>query len=190
MKAQKVIILGAFHETIELCELCGMDVVGLVDNNMKGLYCGYPIIGTDNDVTLLAEKYKEEVLLVNGPDSSKVKRILAKKYGEAGFSFATVVSPKANVSKSAKIGEGSIVQSGVNISSNSQIGKFCKFNFNSNVMHDVKMGDYVVIAPNSVILGRAEIGDDVYIGANSTIEHDTIVKNETKIPTATYFNNE
>lgn len=190
MKNQKIIVLGAFHETIELCELCGMEIVGLVDNNIKGSYLGYPVIGTDNDVITLAQKYKKEVLLVNGPDSSKVKRILAKKYGEAGFSFATIVSPRAYVSKSAVIGEGTIIQSGVNISSNSHIGKFCKLNFNSNIMHDVTIGNYAIIAPNAVILGRVKIGDDVYVGANSTIDHDAKVKNETRIPTATLINNE
>lgn len=190
MKNQKVIVLGAFHETIELCELCGIEIVGLVDNNIKGSYLGYPVIGTDDDVIALAQQFKKEMLLVNGPDSSKVKRVLAKKYGDAGFSFATIVSPRAYVSNSAVIGEGSIIQSGVSISSNSYIGKFCKLNYNSIVMHDVTIGNYTIIAPNAVILGRATIGDDVYIGANSTIEHNANVKNETRIPTATLINNE
>lgn len=184
----QVIILGAFQETIELCELCGMEIVGIIDNNQQDSYSGYPILGTDNDIKEIADRYID-IPLVNGPDSSIVKKKLFEKYKNAGFDFISVISPRANISKSAVVGEGCIVQSGVNLSSNVKIGRFCKLNFNANVMHDVCVGDFSIIGPNAVLLGRSQLGEGVYIGANSTIEHDTIIDNSVRVQTASYIVN-
>lgn len=185
---KKVIILGAFQETVELCELCGLEIVGIVDNGQDKSFSGYPILGSDEDRFVLAKHY-QDALLVNGPDSSRVKKKLFDLYTILGFRFATVVSPKANISKTAIIGEGSIIQSGVNVSSNAKIGCFCKLNFNANIMHDVTVGDFTIIAPNVVVLGRSQIGNEVYIGANSTIEHDTVIENGIRIQSASYIVN-
>lgn len=185
---KSVIILGAFHEIIELCEFCGFDIVGIVDNMNKGSFMGYTILGNDEDVIKQAIKYKG-IPLVNAPDSSLVKKKLYQMYSVAGFGFATVISPRSFISKSAIIGEGCIIQSGVNVSSDARIGSFCKLNFNSNIMHDVQIGDFTIVAPNAVVLGRANIGEECYIGANATIEHDSIIDNQTKIQTASYIFN-
>lgn len=183
---KNIILIGAFTETIELCESCGYSIIGVIDNEVNGSYCGYPILGCDDDAGILAKKYRD-VLLVISPDSSAAKRKLYKKYSEIGFSFATVISPRAYISKSACVGEGCIIQSGVNISSNAVIGKFCKLNTNCNIMHDVKIGSFSIIAPNAVVLGRSIIGEGVYIGANATVEHDTRIDDGFKVATATYF---
>lgn len=184
----QIIILGAFHETIELCELCETEIVGVIDNEIKGSFMGYPILGTDDDLLELANVYKE-IPLVIAPDSSLVKKKLFHLYSKAGFDFATIISPRSFISKSASIGKGCIIQSGVSISSNVKIGGFCKLNINANVMHDVNVGDFTIIGPNAVVLGRAQIGESVYIGANSTIEHDTVIVDGTKVQTASYIVN-
>lgn len=183
-----VIIIGAFSEIVELCEQCGYNIIGLVDNMSTELYMGYPIIGSDKCVERLYKLFPQTYIVI-GPDNSKVKRKLFELYSKAGFSFATVVSPKANISRTASIGEGSIIQAGVNISSDVSVGRFCKLNFNANIMHDVTIGDFSIIAPCANVLGRTRIGENVYVGASSSIEHDSFVEDETRIPVATYFNN-
>ena len=45
----KVILVGGFHEMIELCEDCGYSIVGIIDNTISTNYWNYPIIGTDGD---------------------------------------------------------------------------------------------------------------------------------------------
>ena len=185
---QDIIIVGAFHETIELCEQCGFNIIGLVDKAVGSSYCGYSILGKDEDAELLFKKYNCANIVI-GPDSAVVKRKLYNIFSKVGFNFATVISPKAMVSKTAHIGEGCVIQSGVNISANTTIGRFCKINFNSNIMHDVSIADFTIIAPNAVILGRTKVGEGTYIGANSTIEHDSIVSDGIIIPPATYFSN-
>lgn len=182
----KVIVLGAFLETIELCELCGYEIVGIIDNDVKKSFSGYPILGRDDDKYSLVKEF-DKVSLVNGPDSSKIKKKLYDDYRLAGFSFATVISPGAYISKSAIIEEGCIIQSGVTVSSNVHIGKCCKLNYNCTIMHDVRINDYSILAPNSVVLGRVHIGERVYIGASATVNHDMNVEDGIIIPTASFY---
>ena len=176
----KVIIVGAFHEVVELCEDCGFEIVGIIDAHSDGTFMNYPVIGTDADAKSIREIHPDSKIVIS-PDSPKLKQKLADYYSTVGFSFVTVVSPLARISRSAKVGDGVIIQSGVNVSSAATIGRLCKLNFNVNVMHDVVIGDYSVLAANAVVLGRASVGNRVYLGANSTVMADAVVADDTKV---------
>ncbi|MFW9875654.1 MAG: acetyltransferase, partial [Candidatus Thorarchaeota archaeon] len=163
-----VILIGGFLEVIELCELCGKHIFGIIDNQLKSQYFGYKIFGND---AMAVELYKEigEIPLIITPDVPKVRKKLVEYYSEIGFKFAKLIHPGAYISKSARIGEGVVIQNFVNISSNVIIENFVKINTFVNIMHDSYIGKYSTIAPNSVILGRVKVNDYCYIGANSTI---------------------
>ena len=163
-----VVLVGGFHEIIELCEECGRNVVGIIDNSLVGNYFGVPVIGTDADAASLFPRFCDCELIIT-PDSPKVRELLVNHYRHLGYHFATVVSPHAHVSKSAEIGEGTVIQAGVNVSSATKIGTFCKLNSCCNVMHDNAIIDFATIAPNAVLLGRVSVGCGAYVGANSTI---------------------
>ena len=163
-----VILVGAFHEVVELCEDCDINIVGIIDNNLTGSFLGIPIIGTDNDATRLYQEFSHCQLVIT-PDMPKVREKLYQLYAREGFEFATIISPKATISRSAKIGRGTVIQSGVNVSAATTIGSFVKLNTNANVMHDDVVGDFATIAPNAVLLGYVNIEKTAYIGANSTV---------------------
>jgi UDP-N-acetylbacillosamine N-acetyltransferase len=164
----KIIIVGAFHEIIELAEEAGHKIIGLIDNIKTKEYYGFPILGTDKNASDFSDKFKNTLFVIT-PDSPIIRFNLATYYSSLGYSFLTLLSPNSKISKSALINEGSIVQSGVNISSNVNIGKFCKLNSNCNIMHDSYIGEYSIIAPNAVVLGYVTIGKFCYIGSNATI---------------------
>ena len=151
-----VILVGGFHEIIELCEECELNVVGIFDNKLEGFYCGVPVLGKDDDAEKLFLQYANCKLIIV-PDAPAIREKMVQHYQSIGYGFATVISPYAHISKTAEIGEGSIIQSGVNISSFAKVGRFCKLNCNCNVMHDIVIGDFVTIAPNAVLLGRVSI---------------------------------
>lgn len=169
-----VIIVGGFHEIIELCEECNFNIEGIIDNYLEGVYYGVPIIGKDEDAKRLFKQFNSCKVIIT-PDSPKVRKDLVHLYKTIGFKFATIISPFAHISKYAEIGIGSVIQSGARISAATKIGCFCKLNCNCNVMHDNLIGDYTTIAPNAVSLGRVKIGEMVYIGANSTILPEIII---------------
>lgn len=165
---KEIILVGGFHEMIELCENAGFNIIGIIDNELIGEYYGYPVIGTDNDAVSLYKKYPTSKIVIT-PDSPQLRKKLVDLYRSAGFSFATIIHPAAVISRFASIGEGTVVQRGVNVSANSKVGDFCKLNTGCNVMHDNAIGDYVTIAPNAVLLGNVSVGTLGYIGSNSTI---------------------
>lgn len=165
---KEVILVGAFHEIVELCEDCGIHIAGIIDNNLTGSFLGIPIIGMDDDAARLYQEYPHCELVIT-PDLPKIREKLVQLYTQAGFEFATIISPKANISRSAEIGRGTVIQSGVNVSAATKIGNFVKLNTNANVMHDNVVDDFATIAPNAVSLGYVNIEKSAYIGANSTI---------------------
>lgn len=169
-----VIIVGGFHEIIELCDECGLKVVGIIDNELVGTYYGVPVIGTDDDAEQLFSQYGSCKVVIT-PDSPKIREKLVSLYKAIGYEFATVISPLAHISKYAEIGEGTVVQSGANVSAATKIGRFCKLNSCCNVMHDNVINNYTTIAPNAVLLGRVTTGGKSYIGANSTILPNIII---------------
>lgn len=163
-----IILVGGFQETIELCELCSYNIIGIIDKNLRGNVSGYPILGDDNDAKEIHKKYPA-ISVVIAPDMPAVRMKLFELYKSIGFSVASLVSPKAYISSSVSLGEGCIIQSFCNISSNTILGTGVKINTYANVMHDAVLSDFVTIAPNAVVLGSVKIGKCAYIGANSTI---------------------
>ena len=169
-----VIVAGAFGEIIELCEECGCTIIGCIDNLGESHYRGYPILGTDDDLRNLIN-YKHIPVIIT-PDKPHIRKKLYDLYKYYGFTFKTLISPRANVSYSAVIGMGTIIQAGVHVSAEVCIGDFVKLNNNANVMHECKIGNFSTVAPNAVLLGRVHIGDEVYIGANSTLLPEIDIK--------------
>lgn len=164
----EIILVGAFGEMCELAEMCGKIVIGIIDNNILGSFRGIPIIGTDDNATELYCKYSSTPIVIS-PDCPQIRKKLVIYYQKIGFRFCSLISPLASVSPTAKIGQGSVVQSRCNISSDTIIGDFCKINTLSNIMHDNEIGSFTTIAPNAVLLGRVRIEECAYIGANSTL---------------------
>lgn len=161
----KILIVGAFHEVIELAQDNGVEIAGLIDSSPKDSYRGYQIIGSDE----IARNLNKDFQLIITPDSPKARYRLVMLYKNLGFRFTNLISKDAKISKSAFIDEGTVIQYGVNVSADVSIGKFVKLNTFCNVMHNSIVGDYTTVAPNAIILGNVKIGKSCYIGSNATI---------------------
>jgi sugar O-acyltransferase (sialic acid O-acetyltransferase NeuD family) len=174
---RKVTLVGAFHEMVELCEACDVQIAGIFDEHVKGHFMGHEILGRDEDARGLANLLRDVPVLIV-PDAPAARRRLAEYYLSLGYRPASLVSPSAVVSKSASIGPGTVVQSYCHISASVRIGNFVKVNAGANLMHDSVVGDFATIAPNAVILGRASVRAGCYVGANATLLPDIDVGEE------------
>ena len=172
-----MILVGAFQEIVELCEACDVEIAGIFDQHVTGDFMGHKILGRDEDARLLAERLHDVPVLIV-PDAPAVRRRLAAYYLALGYRPASLVSPRAVVSKSASIGPGTVVQSCCHISASVRIGEFVKVNAAANLMHDSVVGDFTTIAPNAVILGRVSVRAGCYVGANATLLPDIDVGEE------------
>jgi sugar O-acyltransferase (sialic acid O-acetyltransferase NeuD family) len=174
---RKIILVGAFPEIVELCEACDVQIAGIFDDQVNGDFMGHKVLGRDQDARRLADLLRDVPVLIV-PDAPAVRRRLAGYYLSLGYRPASLVSPRAVVSKSASIGPGTVVQSGCHISTSVRIGEFVKVNVAANLMHDSVVGDFATIAPNAVILGRVSVRAGCYVGANATLLPDVDVGEE------------
>ncbi|HCX99217.1 MAG TPA: hypothetical protein DG754_03675 [Bacteroidales bacterium] len=165
---RKILLIGGFIEIVELCEENNIEIIGIVDPVKTQSFLSYPIIGTEENIEVWQKYYANYEVLIT-PDLPRTRKKLGEIYQNNGFRFYTLISRKANVSKSSKIGAGTVIQTGSNISSETSIGQLVKVNCNANIMHNVQIGSYTTIAPNAVLLGNVTIGEECYIGANATI---------------------
>ncbi len=174
MPVKEVILVGAFHEMIELTESCGFTIAGIFDNTLAGSYLDYPILGTDQDAGKFFNQYGKIPVVIT-PDQPRLRSKLAAYYKALGYRFTNLISPHARLSRFCHIGNGVVIQDLVNISSHVTIHDFVKLNSLCNIMHDSVIGEFSTVAPNAVVLGRITIGNHTYIGANSTILSEKII---------------
>lgn len=168
MKSKQFILVGGFIEVIELCESLDYQIVGIIDTLVAKELYGYPVLGNDDNIQEVNDMFKG-IHLILTPDDPARRLRLYQTYSVFDFLFQSIISAKAIISKSAKVGIGTIIQAGCNVSSQVEIGEFVKLNTFSNIMHNSIIKDFTTIAPNAVILGHVEVGNHCYIGANSTI---------------------
>lgn len=142
---------------------------------------GYEIIGTDEDI----EKYAKEgcyFLISAGQIKTPEIRIkLYKKIKNSNGKFATIVSPRAHVSRYAKIEEGTIIMHDALVNAGSSIGRNCIINTKALIEHDCIIGDNCHIAVGAITAGGVIIGNNSFFGANS------IIVQNVKIPENTFI---
>ena len=166
-----VILVGGFPEMIELCESCGFRIAGLIDPRLAGEFRGVRVLGRDADYPNLGPEVKAIPLVIT-PDLPERRRSLVDYYSRWNVLFAQVVSPRAIISPSARLGRGTVIQAGVHISSNVILGDFVRINTQANLMHDSSVGDFSTVAPNALLLGRVTVGQRCYIGGQTTLLPD------------------
>jgi UDP-perosamine 4-acetyltransferase len=165
---RQIILVGAFVEIVELCDLLNVEIVGIIDNVCTDPFLGRPILGTDNEADKILARHPAVPIHVT-PDSPKLRSELSARYSRFGASLATLVHPEAFLAPSTMIGVGSVIQARAHVSSATVLGRGVKVNTCANITHDVTIGDFATIAPSAVLLGRARVGPHAYIGANATI---------------------
>ena len=88
---KKIIIVGAFHEVIELAEENGFDIIGLIDNNKICSYRTYEVLGNDNEAKNILNSQKNVPLIIT-PDIPNIRAQLFSYYSELGFKFISLIS--------------------------------------------------------------------------------------------------
>ena len=181
MKSKQVILVGGFCEMFELCARCGLEVVGVIDASPTALHeYDIPYLGTD-DVVIADSGRFSHIPLVVVPDDPVIRRRIVERYRSAGFRFATVISPDADVSPTSELEEGVVVQSHVVIMAQARISAFAKLNVGVKVFHECRVNEFVTIAPGATLLGRVTVEAEAYIGASSVVLPERIIGRSSKV---------
>lgn len=115
---------------------------------------------------------KSTIKLVNGIGSLPENTLRAdfySKYQQIGYSFATLISTEAEVSRYATLEEGVQVMRGAIIQTGTNVGYNSIVNTGSIVDHDCSIGSNNHIAPGVSISGQVTSQKNVHFGTGSSV---------------------
>ena len=179
MKPKLILIGGGGHcsSCIDVIEQEGkFEIVGIVDKSIdSGALHGYPIIGGDDDLGKLRSGCDYALITVGQIKSPFIRIRLYELTKLLGFILPVIISPRAYVSRTIQIGDGTIIMHDVLINAGAIVGSNCIINTKALIEHDAEIGDHCHISTASIINGGVRVGTGSFIGSNaSTREYSRI----------------
>jgi sugar O-acyltransferase (sialic acid O-acetyltransferase NeuD family) len=182
--SKPVIVLGAGGHArvlIDTLQLLDTDIMGITDPD-KTLWgqtlMDVDILGPDEKIF---DIHPERISLVNAlgsTQSTKARQKLFETWQQRGYTFASVVHPKAVVARSVTLAEGVQVLAGAIINPQTTLGANSIVNTGAVLEHDCIISEHVHLAPGVRIAGNVTIGQGTHVGIGSTvIQGLTIGKN-------------
>lgn len=123
-----------------------------------------------------------QLLAVQGsPTSFRNRKQVIDSFKIPVERFATVIHPRANVSKHAQIGYNCLLMAGVTLTFNAKLCNHVCILPNSVVHHDTQIGDYTLLGSNVVVAGHTSIGANCYVGSRTSIINGITVGENTLV---------
>ncbi|WP_418301574.1 acetyltransferase [Lysinibacillus fusiformis] len=167
-----IIILGNGGHASVLTEILlfqNREILGYTAPEEQTNMYGLEYLGTD----AIFEKYSplkvELVLGLGTVGNSNVRQSLFKKLKSQGYTFVICAHPRAIISSTATLEEGTQIMAGAIVQPYAQIGQNTIINTGAIIEHDCVIGSHVHIAPGVTLSGSVHIGDCSHIGTNSSV---------------------
>jgi sugar O-acyltransferase (sialic acid O-acetyltransferase NeuD family) len=150
------------------------EIVGILDTPDKvgTSLMGIKVIGDDDDIPRLARKYKNFLITIGQIKYSEKRVRIFETVKKYGGNLPVIISPKAYISPSAIINEGTIIMHNSLINAKAVIGKGCIINTGALVEHEASVGDFCHISTQAIVNGQVFIGKNSFIGSNSVIANN------------------
>lgn len=159
---KKIVIFGAgghAHVVADIIESEGNKVVAFLDDDLNKEDCS-GLISEFN-------KYNDCEFII-GIGNADVR----EKISKFNLKWHTAIHPSAIISKTAKIGEGTVVMPNAVINARTIIGRHCIINTGTIVEHDNKIDDFTHISVGVNLGGTVSIGKKTWVGIGSTIKNN------------------
>ena len=131
---------------------------------------------------ILTKESEAFVLAVPGSPVSFLKRkAIIDGLNIPNERFATLIHPKASVSRNASVGFNTVIMSGVVITSNAKVGNHVCILPNTVIHHDSTIGDFTLIGANVTVAGNTTIEEYCYLGAASSIINGITIGEKTLV---------
>ena len=163
-------------------------IAGIVDINTSiSDLLGYPLLGHDDDLAKLKLSY-DYALITIGQIKTPAIRIRLLDYAKSlGFKLPTIISPRAYVSKHAKIGHGTIVMHDALINAGALVGDNCIINTKSLIEHDAVIENNCHISTGAVINGGVIVKQGSFVGSNAVTKESVDTKENDFIKAGSLF---
>jgi sugar O-acyltransferase (sialic acid O-acetyltransferase NeuD family) len=163
---------GHCRSCIDVIEAGGIfEIAGVIQSASSGSapVSGYPVIGTDEDLPKLLARGENAMVAVGQIKSATTRIRLYETLKSLGASLPAIVSPRAQVSKKAIIGEGSIVMHGAVVNAGASVARNCIINSQALVEHDVCIEDHCHISTGALVNGGVIVRAGSFIGSGAIL---------------------
>ncbi|QKT04810.1 acetyltransferase [Ectothiorhodospiraceae bacterium 2226] len=124
----------------------------------------WPVVGRLEDVP---EGGRDLAVVALGDNALRMRII--QQLAERDASLARVVHPSAAISRSATLGEGSVVLAQAVVGPDAELGRGCIVNSGATVDHDCRLGEGVHVAPGAHLGGAVVVGRETWIGLGASV---------------------
>ena len=187
VKVKPIIIIGCGGHALSILDLLiqnkNFEIIGLIGKN-KDLgknVLGYPVIGTDADLSSLRSKVDNAVIGIGQIKNFEPRYKAYELLKFNNYTIPNIISNNAYVSPSALVNEGSTVGHQAIINARTSIGKCCILNSKSLVEHGCSIGNFCHISTGVLINGDVEIGNNCFIGSGTIIREGVSIPSNSVI---------
>jgi UDP-perosamine 4-acetyltransferase len=132
--------------------------------------CGVRVVGGDEALPEILRSGVTRAFVAIG--SNRVRAEAMLRIQAMGFALVNAISPRAAVSRRARLGDGVAVMPGAVINVDSVVADGAIINTGATVDHDCRIGRCAHIAPGSNVAGRVTVGEGVLLGTGSRVIPD------------------
>lgn len=166
-----IIGLGGHSRVIQdiLLATQGFEIIAYFDDRYKEEFIQFGVFYGPIDSIYTFVSTEKDMKFVIAIGKNCIRKEIAKRLELSEEQYAIAIHPSAIISKSAKVGFGTVVMPYAVINANTIIGNHSIINTSSVVEHDNKIGDFAHISPNVTLTGGVEIEEGAHIGAGATV---------------------
>tara|TARA_A100001011_G_scaffold393399_1_gene483145 strand:- start:1457 stop:2038 length:582 start_codon:yes stop_codon:yes gene_type:complete len=181
---KKILLIGCGGHTKVCAEVIKETekfiISGVICDNKNGIF-NIPQLGSDNDLKRLKKKFNYAFITIGQIKNYKIRKNIYKNLRNLNYIIPKIISKNAIISKTSKIGNGTIVMNRAVIHQDVDIGNNCIINTGAIIEHDVRIGNNSHISTGVIINGSVKIGNNVFIGSGSIIVNDIKIKSNSFI---------
>ena len=169
---KKVVLLAAKNHAkfiVDICHDAAIRVHGFLDDTFDQGHkvMGYPVLG---GFSLIEDSnFRKEFEFFVAMGTPKNRLHWGRRLLELGASVANIIHPTAAVSRDARMGAGTLINSFVTMHVDAELGDFVCVDNHCTVAHHVELADGVNFSPGVRAMGSVKCGETTFVGAGAVL---------------------
>lgn len=167
----RLLILGAGGHARAVADLaveCGFTVVGFSDR--AGRTLRPDVVGDDGEALGLLRAGGADAVIVGIGNSALARRAeLFDLLKSSGVATPQLVHPRASVSRSCRIGDGSVVLAGGVLGAGVEVGDNVVIYSQVVAEHDCRIGAHAYLSPGVILSGAVIVESGAFLGAGAIV---------------------
>jgi len=180
---KRIVLFGASgHGKVvaDVAFTAGWDEILFFDDAWPGISTNgrWPVVG--NFASFLERRHEFDAALVSIGNCG-VRWRIQQQIAATGIPLATIVHPRACVSRFATLGEGTVVMAGAVVNVDAVVGKGCIINTGATIDHDCRLAHAVHVSPGANVSGGVTVGAGTWIGVGASVRQGVRIGYETMV---------